>query len=268
MPLATNIATDLAAAREATDLATSIATRMGAASVATVSTILGSNLVEYWDSTAGVGLVSGAVDTWTGQKLGIVASAPAAGQRPAYGADGAYFLGANVVKCTRVATRVLKVADGGATLFASGTRPYVMTVTRNALIEAYDMDVFAVLDSFAAATVVVPKQQYITASGKHGGLFYNNSTAVVSSVSYTTTPTRVSVYMESDNKTSINVDGTIATSASGTGAITAAGKVVEFGYDRGSATTVNFRGAILCAAKPSAAEITALNAWVLANWGV
>lgn len=46
-----------------------------------------SDLVEYWDATAGYALVGGAVDTWTGQYAGNVLTAGGATHRPLYEAS-------------------------------------------------------------------------------------------------------------------------------------------------------------------------------------
>ena len=93
--------------------------------------LLAAYLLDYWDSLAGIGLVSGAVDTWTGQKLGIILSAAAAGNRPAYGADAGYFREKSVVQ-SAVPTKFVRLADYGSDLFTggSGSTPYVISIHR------------------------------------------------------------------------------------------------------------------------------------------
>lgn len=86
--------------------------------------------IDWWDSDMGVSLVSGAVDTWTGQKRGIVLSAPSAGQRPAYGADGSYFKGRNVVQSANSGNKLVRSLDVGFDIYAAGSDCYVLTVGR------------------------------------------------------------------------------------------------------------------------------------------
>lgn len=92
--------------------------------------LLGAYLREYWVSDAGISLVSGNVDTWTGQILGIVLSAAGASNRPTYGADSTYFNGASVVQCSETGPKYLACGDYGADLLTAGTYPWGFAVTR------------------------------------------------------------------------------------------------------------------------------------------
>jgi hypothetical protein len=104
--------------------------------------ILGSLLVEYWESDLGIALASGAVDTWTGQKLGKVLSAPGAANRPSYGADGSNFHSKSVVGLVGGVTP-LELIGSSLALTAGGTRPSFVLVCRmsvtHSLANAYPL---------------------------------------------------------------------------------------------------------------------------------
>lgn len=92
--------------------------------------LLGAYLKDYWISDAGISLVGGNVDTWTGQKLGIVLTAPAAGNRPTYGADTGYFNEQDVVQTATTGTKYLRNVDYGSDLYATGANCYSFAVCR------------------------------------------------------------------------------------------------------------------------------------------
>lgn len=96
---------------------------------ASYQAILGPLLVEMWHASLGIALVGSAVDTWTGQIRGTVLQAPAAAQRPVYGADGSNFGGQSVVQCAAASIKCLK-ASGLTGFLASGSRPWTSNVVR------------------------------------------------------------------------------------------------------------------------------------------
>lgn len=121
-------------------LATNLATNLGStASSGSESprTILGALYVDHWEAVSGVGLVSGTVQTWT-SALGRVLTAPAAGQRPAFSADGTRFGGKSVVQCAVSGSLCLR-GVALSQLFANSTRPWAYTIgrTRNAIPGAF-----------------------------------------------------------------------------------------------------------------------------------
>jgi len=91
--------------------------------------ILGPNLIAMWHSQLGIGLVGGAVDTWTDQIGGRVMSAPTAPRRPTYAADGVLFGGKPVVQCDQ-ATQTALVAGGLSGFIAVGAKPWCITRSR------------------------------------------------------------------------------------------------------------------------------------------
>lgn len=95
----------------------------------TYQSILGPLLVEMFDASLGIATVSGAVDTWTGQVGGRVVQAPGAGQRPVYAADGTRFSSKPVVQCAVTGSLCLR-GVGLSQIFANTTRPWTYTVGR------------------------------------------------------------------------------------------------------------------------------------------
>ena len=119
-----------------TDLAASIAGQASPNSLATALAsgigpreILGSNLINWWDSAAGIGLVSGAVDTWTDQIGGVIVQAPAAANRCVYAADTGYFRERSVVQTSATGPLYLYKALA-ATIWQVGAFPYVACIHR------------------------------------------------------------------------------------------------------------------------------------------
>jgi hypothetical protein len=92
--------------------------------------ILGSLLVEVWDSQSGIVTVSNEADTWTGQIRGTILSAPTSANRPPYAADSTFFGGKPVVKCDLATTRYMTAA-GLSSLAATGTFPWATSRYRH-----------------------------------------------------------------------------------------------------------------------------------------
>ena len=244
--------------RLADNLATDLASGIGPRE------ILGSNLVEYWDSTAGIGLVSSAADTWTGQKLGLVLTAPAAGQRPVYGADGSNFGGASVVQCAITNSKCMNIPVSGTNFFTTGQKPFILWVGRYRTLTAAQTTAFFVQDT--AST------QVTTTGVFTGGVNWFSQWFSVSArtdgAAVTTSPVTVRTDLRaSDGKNELGIDSA-ALVVSGTGAaITVNINVAQIGNDRGARfSDTSHRGLILCAAVPTTAEIAALYRYVNAEW--
>ena len=82
-------------------------------------------LYDYWHSEFGIALNGGAVDSWTGNKSGIVV--PYSTNRPPYGTDLAHFAGKPVVQCSATASLWKNVAPP---ITPVGGRPCVFSVYR------------------------------------------------------------------------------------------------------------------------------------------
>lgn len=94
----------------------------------TLAGLLSPYLAEYWDAALGYALVSGDVDTWTGQKLGTVLQAPGASQRPDFTAQNAALNNRPSVDCAITDTKYIRHA--ATDLLPSGIRPYILMVSR------------------------------------------------------------------------------------------------------------------------------------------
>lgn len=91
--------------------------------------IFGGKLLEYWDAGLGYALVSGDVDTWTGQKLGTVVQAPGASQRPDWNAADAEFNGQPSIDFHATDNRYLQFF--GANFFTTGSYFWCFAVFRD-----------------------------------------------------------------------------------------------------------------------------------------
>ena len=253
-----------------TDLAASIAGQASPNSLATdlasgigPREILGSNLVEWWDSMAGVGLVSGAVDTWTGQKLGVVLSAPAAGQRPVYGADGTNFGSASVVQCARTGSKYV-VGTAASDIFAAGSHPFMLWVGR---YRAQPIDrlrcVYAEEVGGAGFLVFGSTDDGATWRGQH------SPSPVINTAAITSAAVRVSLsHRAADNKVEIGINDAAAAVASSGAALLAGVRKVYIGSQVSWPSDTSNRGLIMCAAAPTSSELAALKRYILSAWGV
>src|SRR5215471_20048665 len=100
---------------------------------------LPASAIEYWHSELGVSLVSGDVDTWTGQLRGTVMTQ--VNGRPKYLADGAFFNSRNVIQCSQYsngARGMISAAALGTPLFVTSSRPWFMSVYRVRQLPAND----------------------------------------------------------------------------------------------------------------------------------
>lgn len=96
----------------------------------TPETILGALLREWWDVRYGYTLISGKMESLTGQKLGLVLSAATPGDGPPLTVDGTNFKGQPAIVCAGAAFPSLKNSNFGLNLHAAGARPYGATVCR------------------------------------------------------------------------------------------------------------------------------------------
>lgn len=85
-------------------------------------------LVEWWDASLGIGLVSGLVDTWTGQKRGIVLTAPGTSNRPSYTIDVAFRNRLAISESNVNATQLRSPDTISPDVVAAGARPYTISV--------------------------------------------------------------------------------------------------------------------------------------------
>jgi hypothetical protein len=222
-------------------------------------TVLGSLLVEYWDSTLGIALTSGNVDTWTGQKLGTVVSAPGAGARPLYGVDGGYFRGDSLVQCIGE-TRTLTSLDVGE-LLAASSRPYVFALfvrkSGGPGGRAWQLNKNATFDSQVMFSLPSDPTHRVVAGGSH-----DLTTAVSVDTAHF-----AEYWLNGGTGFHVGVDGseTAAADATATSGLDFSVRQVSFATLGTGLTaagdTVSFRYFGLCSSEPSAAQRGALLAW-------
>ena len=246
-----------------TDLATSIGGDAGAStSLATdmaartaPNELLNAYLVDYWDSLAGVGLVSGAVDTWTGQKLGIILSAAAAGNRPVYGADTGYFRGKSVVQAAVTGSKYLRILDYGSDIIANGaaSKPYLVSIHR--LRNTNATRSYALTLGPAAGTTHFEQSNAAT-TGNEFARIRSSAAAnvdVSAAAAYTASACMREVWSDSTTSTRLNM-GTTYTTAGAAGIATDIGAVRRIGVGaRGDAfnpSDYSHRWIGLCSSKP------------------
>ncbi len=224
--------------------------------------ILGSLLVEYFDARAGVGLVSGEVDTWTGQRAGTVLTAPASSNRLVYEADGVSFLGLSVLKSAVTGSRHL--ANQAVTPFwATATRPYLMGVLRVSTVSAGNRWAFRSLD--AASSEGGPsflfQSSIATLNGELGGgtAAYGGSTAVHV----------VESFVSAAGDPIVSIDGVDTTTAGPFSITGARTRLAVGGATSGGATTLDASHAayVMASAVPSAAQRVALREWAFTTFG-
>lgn len=231
-------------------------------SPATYQSILGALLVEMWHSQLGIATVSGNVDTWTGQIGGRVVQAPAAGQRPVYAADGGVFGGKSVVQCAIAGVLCLR-GIGLTQIYATGTRPYTFTVGRfrgatpGAFATMADVGVNAV-SSEADLRINVTNQIEVFVSG----------VGQATGGAATTPRHSYSQWLDGVNL-NLSVDSGAPVTAATAGSIGHNVTAASFGSGAFAVTHPSDSSIALqicCAAKPSAAQIAALEALALVEF--
>jgi hypothetical protein len=252
----------------------------GAPPVATYQSILGPLLVEMWHSYlnpvdvgggvmvgSGIALAGGAfVDTWTGQKLGYVLQAPAAGNRPVYAADGGAFTGRSVVQTASAGSLCLITANLSPPLFATGTRPWLWCVCRlrtisgganNTYIEIVDNPVTR------AQPVLFSLNGNVTAQD-------GATNATAASYADTGVHAYVTGYSAAGAIQLISDTAVLATAGSGLSIQNASGGAklsVGGAFNWTSASNLSIATVLALSAAPSAAQQAAMLALDKADWG-
>ncbi len=231
------------------------------AAAATPASLLGALYVGHHDSMVGIDNQSG-VQAWLSSGLAINCVAAAAGNRPVYAVDASgAFPGASVVQCATTGSKKLKNNDGGADIFAAGTKPYVMFVARLRTLTALQQTAFCMLDATTGTTITGANVRSATTTGIITSSWFNVSGDVTGGASDTLPHVFESYLRASDGKGVIAVDGVEQVSVSGA-ALAAALKVVQFGHDRASSVgDWSIRAAVYASAEPDAATRTALRAY-------
>lgn len=225
---------------------------------------LPASVIEYWHSELGVTLSAG-VDSWAGQVGGRTLAF--SGARPAYGADGANFRGRSVVQTSDLAS--LRVT-GLPVYSPSGSRPWVFSLIRAPSAPAVDGS-YPVL-TFGIAGVA--DFWAVTWNRSGGGVTNRWNLIVPGAANMTanvadTTPHRMEQWLDGAALNML-VDSTLtqqATAGTTTGGVTAIG----FGCSSNNAGNKwHWAHAfhMICASKPSVAEIAAMRSWSLGYFGL
>lgn len=230
-------------------------------SVATYQSILGSILIDMWHSQLGIALAGGNfVDTWTGQIQGTVLQAPAAGQRPVYGADGTVFGGKAVVQCA--VTGSLCVRNNVAFpigLIPTGTQLWVGFVQRMRTLST----TVNLIDIESASAIQMNTYSLSSLSNVH---LFSAGADRASGAAITTGRQLLATSIDGVNA-KISVDGTV-TSAAYASTTTAPCTKIAFGGSTTGTGCADLSLAVgwICSAPPSAAQYTALAAAALAEF--
>lgn len=218
--------------------------------------------IDYWDAEVGIGLVGGDVDTWTGQKAGLVI--PYAIARPRYVSDSSFANG-HAVQSSVSASRALRLIT--SPMLAAGSRPYIIAAARfvaqppaSSTCGLFDVGVVGVADNLYI---------FSGGAGPNIGGTLNAGNPNVTGPTPNTNAHIIEVWPDGSNL-NFRVDGALYQSAS-TGSVNNASTTISIGAAASGNyhfSDVNHVFYMLCSAKPSDAYITQLKAWLVRNKGL
>lgn len=220
---------------------------------------LPASTVEYWDSRIGVSLVSGQVDTWTGQVAGKVLNRIAAGQRPNYDYD--HRMRNKVVRCSVSGSRALWTGIGSS-MIAAGNKPAVYALVNmrlppgggNRIVEIYgDNGAGAVSGSWPVVYHISTPDRFDFQWTGSSNLSRSGSTGRHRIRTYSTAASGAVTFRLDDSQTS---GGSGATNTS---AITSVGLAALFTSTPSQFSDSSFAFVWLGSSEPSAAEWDALD---------
>jgi len=211
-------------------------------------------LVDYWDAQLGVGLTSGAVSTWTGQKLGVVATAPGSQYEP-YAPDVAFRRKPSLQTVESGALQ-LRNDNTGAAMAAAGSRPYTISAWHWIGAPIASLKTILMIGNIAAGGsnqfghYVGVTNDVITCS-------YNGATAAAT-ISGVGTKNHITEFWADGTNLNVRDNGVLAATASAV-TLTSAGISWRDGSHPGNRAAV-FHA--LFSAKPSDAYIAQLVNWI------
>jgi len=216
---------------------------------------------EYWDAELGIVTVGGAVDTWTGQKLGIVLTAPSAPARPAYVTDSNFNNGP-VVQCATAGSKC--VANTAVTAIPSTSRPYSISCVR--LSSTPPGATWAI---FGLGVVAVADPHYVLYRNAGSALAWAFSGGSLSATLVADTAVHTIEAWNDGTNANCRDNGTLFQTPN----ISALGNnCTSIGVGRAASTNTHFSDSrhvfhMLCTAKPSESYIASLRAWLTARKG-
>jgi hypothetical protein len=225
-----------------------------------LQSILGGLFVELWDAQLSIGLVGGALDTWTGQRLGTVLSAPTSSNRPAFAIDGTAFGGLPVVQTDFATTKYL-AASGLPSLAAAGSFPWATVRYRSRVTGENQAAVFN-LDS---PTQSLDFSLMTNGTGTNFRRFGMPLSALDGAALDTVVHT-VSTWNDGVNR-NLKVDGALVTSATAVGC-TANMTQVSVGASQTASNkaTTSVASILICSAYPGASAAAAAEGAIATRW--
>ena len=210
------------------------------APVVTYQSILSALLLEMWDSQFGISLVSGNVNTWTGQIAGRVQTAPAPGNRPPYGVDTGFFLGKSLPLFANPSS--LQIL-GGSALYVAGTRPWWCAIGRfTATMGAATQTILSTLNT--AQGTLNPSISRTTA-GSASGFYFPGTNTVGPTIDQAVH--MIEVFSRVSDTLAVNsLDGVDTVGASLASGVAGDCNNIYFGNDRGSQYAPYAVSTILC----------------------
>lgn len=212
---------------------------------------LPSSAVEYWHSE-----LQCTAATWTGQILGLVLPGV---NTPTVATDAGFFRGRPVGKTATSGNRVWR-GNPLVGLPAAGSRPWVMLVARLRAIAGTQQIISM---GFDAATT----EAQLFASATFFAATFSGSGNLNSTVASDTAVHRLKAWRDGTNR-NVQVDGTLTSSADV--GVSIAVNTIALGCQSNAAggfADADVAFAIICSAKPSAAEEAALDGWAQSYWG-
>jgi len=227
-----------------------------------VQAILGSLLVEMWDSEQGLSISAGKVVSWTGLIRGTVLTPVGVPNRPTYAADGTFFNGRSVVKSVSATSACVKSATLGTPLLLTGTRPAVYSVFR---VVTYPVATRWMTRLTDAAPGANGPQHYQTAGTTLNGGFGFAAQAF----NDTTAPHRFQNTLDSAGTEHVTVDSTDATGGLGLVLAVDITRAAIGGNVTGSNVSDNNVALhLILSSQMSTVQLAQLNAFVLAKYNV
>ena len=225
--------------------------------------ILGSTMVECWHAQYGIGLVGGAVDTWTGQIAGTVLQAPGAGNRMAYGADGSNWRGMSVCTSVRATPTYVTGTTGISALLPIGSQPYTFRVQRYTSAAVANQSPFNILTGDARC-----HKAYTNVGPPLRPAYFSSVTNLTPAGATDQAPHAFEESFSDGTNSDLSLDGVSLASAALNVQLTSAATRVDIGYD--TATPRGCDGVhalvILCTSRPTAAQRAAVLSIARQEW--
>jgi hypothetical protein len=220
---------------------------------------LPASALEYWHGELGASAANA-----VGQIAGI--TMPGAGT-PTVGPDGAFFNAKNVYQSSISGNRYWYRTNAPGTIIAAGTRPYLYIIGRFRTVPASQQEIAGFGQHASGARLQVTSTAAAVLQGWFGRTVFGLIT--VTNGTADTGVHRYEAWMDASD-CNFRVDGVNAQGAAlgdTIGLINSAGIGTAPSFGSVETADASLAFMLLCTAKPTDPEITALNAWATAYWG-